>query len=163
MIYNGPTTSSPIISSGSTFNRPNCPNGAWTGTATFSALGSIFTSTHSTGALTFRFHSDGLFNYAGWEACVTSGDTPPPDPCREMFYDSGGAGSNYPANDTYTRLFNPTNPDEKVSVRFTSFDTEQGWDGLMVYDGPNASSPLISSGYTFGNSTCPDGAWSGTG
>lgn len=163
MIYNGPTTSSPIISSGSTFNRPNCPNGAWTGTATFSALGSIFTSTHSTGTLTFRFLSDVSLNYAGWEACVTSGDTPPPDPCREMFYDRGGVGSNYPANDTYTRLFNPTNPDEKVSVRFTSFDTEQGFDGLMIYDGPNASSPLISSGYTFGNSTCPDGAWSGTG
>ncbi|QAA81278.1 hypothetical protein EI546_05850 [Aequorivita sp. H23M31] len=163
MIYDGPTTSSPIISSGfiPESYHPR-PAGAWTGTGAFSPAGRVFTSTHSSGALTFRFLSDSSLTYFGWEACVTSG-TEPPNPCREMFYDRGGAAGQYPNNDIFTKLYSPTNPGEKVTVRFMGFDTEEGWDGLMIYDGPNASSPIISSGSTSGRPTCPDGAWSGTG
>lgn len=78
MIYNGPTVASPIISSGSTYNRATCPNGAWTGIGLYTAQGLTFTSTAPNGELTFRFRSDGLFNYSGWEACRTSGVGPPP-------------------------------------------------------------------------------------
>lgn len=167
MIYDGPNISSPIIPSGFVHTYANhAPDNAWTGpgigSSAHTAAGRVFTSTHSSGALTFRFISDGSVNYPGWEGCVTLGDPPPPDPCLEMFYDRGGATGNYPNGDTYTKLYTPTNAGEKVSIKFTSFDTESGWDGLMIYDGPNASSPLISSGYTYGSGTCPDGAWSGT-
>src|SRR5690606_27373798 len=64
------------ISSGSTNNRATCPNGAWTGTATFSAQGKTFVSTHPSGALTFVFKSDGSGTRAGWAAeinCCTQG------------------------------------------------------------------------------------------
>lgn len=166
MIYNGPNTSSPIISSGFVQGTYPTPSGAWTGpgigSSAHTAAGRSFTSTHSGGALTFRFVSDGSVTYPGWEACVISGD-PPPDPCRERFYDSGGAGGDYPNNDNYTRTFSPTNTGEKISVKFLNFNTEEGWDGLMIYDGPNTSSPLISSGSTYSRTNCPNGAWTGTG
>src|SRR5690606_35996870 len=70
--------STPIISSGSTYNRTTCPNGAWTGSTVYSANGHSFTSTHSSGALTFVFTSDGSYGFLGWEASVTCA---PPPPC----------------------------------------------------------------------------------
>ncbi|QLH30778.1 MAG: hypothetical protein HWD63_16240 [Candidatus Parvibacillus calidus] len=51
-----------------------------------------------------------------------------------------------------------------MTVYFTAFNTESSWDGLMIYDGPDATYPLISSGSNYNNPpTCPDGAWTGTG
>ena len=78
IIKNGPSTSSPIISSGSTYNRTNCPNGAWTGSAggNYSADGMSFTSTDPSGALTFIFKSDFSVEYAGWDADVTCNPQP---------------------------------------------------------------------------------------
>jgi subtilisin-like proprotein convertase family protein len=77
MIYNGPNTSSPIIpSSFINSGLGNLPDGAWTGTSTFSANGEVFISSHPTGALTFVFISNGLTSSSGWEAEVTCG--PPP-------------------------------------------------------------------------------------
>lgn len=60
-IYNGPSTASPLIGQYSGSNNPG-----------------TVTSTHSTGALTFRFTSDYSVNYSGWAAsfqCV-AGSTP---------------------------------------------------------------------------------------
>ena len=79
------------------------------------------------------------------------------------FYDTGGPTANYSNNETQVWTFTPTNPGEKVSVRFDSFETEQGYDGLMIYDGPTTSSPIISSGSTYNRISCPNGAWTGIG
>ncbi|AWA30515.1 hypothetical protein HYN48_10665 [Flavobacterium magnum] len=58
-IYNGPTTSSPLLYSGGGYNMPT-----------------TFNSTDATGALTFRFASDGSETASGWDAtisCITLG------------------------------------------------------------------------------------------
>jgi hypothetical protein len=67
MIYDGNSTGAPLISSGSTFGRPTCPNGAWSGTAS----PPVITSTAADGSLTFRFLSDGTNIGSGWEAKVS--------------------------------------------------------------------------------------------
>lgn len=89
--------------------------------------------------------------------------TAPPSGCGGNFYDSGGVGGNYSNNENKTTTIYPDNSGDVVSVSFTAFDTEQGWDGLMIYDGPDASYPVISSGSTYNRSTCPNGAWTGIG
>src|SRR5690606_41658384 len=76
MIYDGDSTSAPFISSGSTYGRTTCPIGAWTGATTYSANGHSFTSTHSSGALTFVFTSDVSYDESGWAASITC--APPP-------------------------------------------------------------------------------------
>ena len=81
LIHDGPDTSAPLIDSGGT-GFQNAPDGAWTGSGTddntdpFSAEGETFVSSHPSGALTFRFVSDGFVNEAGWEADVTCGPAP---------------------------------------------------------------------------------------
>jgi len=42
--------------------------------------------------------------------------------------------------------FLPSAAGNKVVVQFTSFYTEEGYDALFVYDGPNTAAPQISSG-----------------
>ncbi len=81
--------------------------------------------------------------------------------CGGQFLDPGGA-ANYANNANVTTVISPVNATDRVRVTFTSFNTESGWDGLMIYNGPDTSSPLISSGSTFNRATCPNGAWTGT-
>ena len=65
-VHNGPDASYPLIPSG---NGPtaNFPAGGYYGVG----LPGPFTSTHSSGALTFVFMSDSAFPYSGWVADVT--------------------------------------------------------------------------------------------
>jgi len=87
----------------------------------------------------------------------TTVDTPG---CGDTFTDMRGA-ANYVNNTNTTWTIAPDNAGDVVTVAFTSFNTEQGWDGLMVYNGPDTNSPLIDSGSTYNRTTCPNGAWSG--
>ncbi|MEQ1747312.1 MAG: hypothetical protein ABMA02_17915, partial [Saprospiraceae bacterium] len=64
-IFNGNSTSSPLFSSGNPVNP--FPDGGWWGTA----LPPTFVSTHPSGCLTFKFHSDGNVNFSGWQSLVT--------------------------------------------------------------------------------------------
>ena len=89
-----------------------------------------------------------------------------PDYCAgDIFVDNGGLTSDYLSNTNDTIVICPNSPNEIVTVTFNTFDVELNYDGMMVYDGPNTSSPLISSGSTgvWGEPTCPPGAWTGTG
>ena len=83
--------------------------------------------------------------------------------CNANFYDSGGPSASYGNNENFTYTFYP-NPGNLISITFSSFSTESGYDGMMIYNGPSTASPLISSGAAVGNNatTCPAGAWSGT-
>src|SRR5690606_3587102 len=81
--------------------------------------------------------------------------------CGENFYDTGEATGNYGNSENYTVTIFPDNPGDLVTVSFTAFNTESGWDGLMIYDGDSTSAPFISSGSTYGRTTCPIGAWTG--
>jgi len=64
--------------------------------------------------------------------------------CSGTFYDSGGAGGNYSANEAYTKTFCSDNG-ENLQFDFTAFDVQSTWDRLRIYDGPNTSSTLIGT------------------
>ncbi|MFN3753737.1 T9SS sorting signal type C domain-containing protein [Flavobacterium sp.] len=85
--------------------------------------------------------------------------------CDFSFFDSGGSGAAYGDNEVFTRTFYPGVVGQKVKVVFSSFATENNWDGLMIYDGNSVAAPLISSGLPAGFNavTCPAGSWRGTG
>ena len=84
--------------------------------------------------------------------------------CATTFTDAGGGGS-YSDNKTDVWVFYPSTPGDKVVVTFTSFATENNYDGLMIYNGNSNLSPLITSGLGVGSNsaTCPAGSWRGTG
>jgi len=97
-----------------------------------------------------------------WSAVLSFSTTP--DFCGgDNFIDNGGLTGDYLVNSNETTVISPDNAGDVVSVTFLSFDTEENWDGLMIYDGPDTSQPIFDSGYvnTFG--ALSDGAWNGTG
>ena len=57
-------------------------------------------------------------------------------------YDSGGALGNYTDDERELYLIQPTSA-AAVEVAFNSFDIEQDWDFLFIYDGPTPNAPLI--------------------
>lgn len=67
--------------------------------------------------------------------------------CSAKFYDSQGPDKNYKDNENLTTTFIAAVADKVIRVHFTSFDVEQSpdceKDALLVYDGPDASYPLI--------------------
>jgi hypothetical protein len=85
--------------------------------------------------------------------------------CSGSYYDAGGSTANYSNNENSTFTINPATPGNVIQVIFNSFSTENNYDGLMIYDGPDNTWPLISSGLPVGTNaaTCPAGSWRGTG
>lgn len=61
--------------------------------------------------------------------------------CEGTLFDSGGP-NNYADNTNTTTVISPIGA-MKVTLNFTLFDFESGYDYLRIYDGPSASSPLI--------------------
>ncbi len=119
-------------------------------------------ATGLSGGLSYDFYvvadcdSDGLSQLAGPVAFAT------PPACGGKFYDTGGPSGDYEPNANVTTTISPDNVGDKVTVTFTAFNTEAGWDALYVYDGPDASSPIISSGNPATNGGFPPGGYYGT-
>lgn len=67
--------------------------------------------------------------------------TTPLTVCTGSYFDPGGS-ANYLDNTDITQTI-CSNSGNCVSINFSSFSIENGWDFLYIYDGPNASSPLI--------------------
>ena len=63
--------------------------------------------------------------------------------CGGDFYDSGGPSANYQDNESLTETFYPTTAGSMVRFVFSSFSTQSGHDYLKIYNGVNASAPLI--------------------
>jgi hypothetical protein len=135
-IYDGPNTGSPLL-------------GTYTGVPAVP-----FTITSSSGSLTFRFTSDGSVTAPGWTAtiaCTTCqyimNNNTVTLPCGSTynFYDSGGPGGNYANNQNLTMTFNAGSPGQCITVTFTTFDIENNYDFLYIYNGPNTGSPLIGT------------------
>jgi len=63
-------------------------------------------------------------------------------------YDSGGSGGNYSDDERIVWTISPTGA-TSVTLTFSSFDVENTWDYLYVYDGTDVWAPLI--GYYTGN------------
>jgi len=68
--------------------------------------------------------------------------------CSGTLYDAGGTNGNYLDNENYTFVINPTSADY-VTIDFSTWDVEQGYDYLKIYNGTSASATLL-------------GSWSGT-
>jgi PKD repeat protein len=132
-------------------------------------------STHPTGALTVKFKSDASGTSIGWHAGVSctpiivpyitmSNVTSPYSTCFGNFYDSGGPTQPYGNSSVQTLTLLPSTPNYVLQVNFLNFDTQAGYDGFLIYDGPSINSPLISSGQPAGISAlnCPAGAFSGS-
>jgi hypothetical protein len=134
-IYDGPNTSSPVI-------------GQFSGTA---SPGTVVSSTSS---LTFSFVSNSVNSLSGWAAtmsCVALGATykindgsTPTSTCGGLFYDSGGAGSNYSGGEDYTRTFTSNSSGNCLKVTFYSFSLGSN-DYLRVYDGTSTAAPQIGT------------------
>jgi uncharacterized repeat protein (TIGR01451 family) len=71
--------------------------------------------------------------------------------CGGQFTDIGGAAGNYPNNSDTTTVICPDTANSAVTVTFTSFSTETGWDALYVYDGNSVSGLQIPSVNPAGN------------
>uniref|UniRef100_UPI002629791E CUB domain-containing protein n=1 Tax=Flavobacterium sp. TaxID=239 RepID=UPI002629791E len=91
-------------------------------------------------------------DFSNWSvgANVTTQLAPPV--CGGNYFDPGLL-SNYSNNSNIATLICPTNTGDKVTITFTSFSTEEGFDVLSVYNGNSASAPLIGS---FSGTTIPD-------
>lgn len=62
--------------------------------------------------------------------------------CGNLFLDNGGA-NDYANSSNDTTTICPNGSFEFVSVIFSSFNTEQNYDSLMIYNGSSTSDPLI--------------------
>lgn len=102
----------------------------------------------------------GQGNYGNWSEpyLITTYNT-----CGNLFTDSIIEPNNYLNNMHLTTTYYPQNAGEIITVTFSEFATEETYDGLMIYDGPDTNSPIISSGYVaaYTNARCPSGAWNG--
>ena len=155
-------TYSAITVNGATLNWLN-PNGAGT-TWEIEVVPASGTPTgiptHTTATLPYAVTgllSNTTYNYyvravcttgftSAWSAVsanFTTGTAPPV--CGGNFVDSGGVGGNYANNENTTTTICPTTPGDQVTVTFTSFNVENGSDLLKVYDGNNASAPLLAT------------------
>lgn len=161
------SNSTPPVGTGLTYQWQSSPNGtAWTNIAGATAATLTTNQTVSTyyQCLVTCAGNTGtstpLLVTTGSCINITNGST---TTCNGIFYDSGGATGDYLINETYTYTIFP-NAGNFLQVSFSSFATENNYDGLSIYNGPNTASPLISSGLGagFNTLTCPAGSFYGT-
>lgn len=82
--------------------------------------------------------------------------------CGGRFVDSGGSYGDYQPNENTTTVIVPDVSGDAVTVTFTEFLTEEEWDALYVYNGPDATYPIISSGNPQTGSGFPAGGYYGS-
>ena len=68
-----------------------------------------------------------------------------PPICGGNFVDPGGPTANYANNANVTTTICPTNPGDLVTVTFTAFSVQNGFDFLKVYDGNDITAPLLAN------------------
>lgn len=140
-VYDGTTTSDPLL-------------GVFSG----SALPPTLRATNPSGALTFRFLSDGSTVGAGWRAVLNCAHrieslvTPAVRTCSGTIVDSGGSGGSYGNGEYFLQTLLPEDPTAKLELAFSEFATEAVWDVLTVYDGDTTGAPVLG---TFSGSTSP--------
>ncbi|MCW1149218.1 gliding motility-associated C-terminal domain-containing protein [Flavobacterium lacisediminis] len=91
-------------------------------------------------------------NVSPWSVVRNFTTTAAPPICGGNFIDSGGVTGNYANNENITTVICPTNSGELVTVTFTSFNTESGWDFLRIYDGNSTAGTLLG---TYTGTTLP--------
>ncbi len=118
------------------------------------------TATNPSGMLFVHFTSDGSVTRSGWEADINCATILG---CGDIFTDTGGVASDYGNSENETWVIFPSTPGVFIELNFTQFNTEFGWDGIMIYNGPDTTYPIIDSGYiaTAAFPLLLDGAWTG--
>lgn len=97
-------------------------------------------------------HTDPGPNW-NWDYFYKLVNNPAPAPttltaANGTFYDTGGAAGNYSDDERTLWVISPTAA-TSVTLTFSSFDLENTWDYIYVYDGTDVWAPLI--GYYTGN------------
>ena len=136
-VYDGNSFSAPLI-------------GTYTGNSIPAAINT------SGGSLYVEFTTNGSVTASGWEATYSSSGSSPTcsgtttlTAVSGTFDDGSGSGIDYAPNLNCSWLINPPANIDNVELYFDSLDLAGG-DTLFVYDGVNASAPLINS-YTGAN------------
>lgn len=62
--------------------------------------------------------------------------------CGTTVYDTGGAGGNYGNNQNLTWTYCAP-PGQVITITFTAFGTEAGFDELSIHDGPTNAAPMM--------------------
>lgn len=100
-----------------------------------------------------------------WSLSVTGTTTAAVQPvCGSSFIDQGGISGDYLFNSDKYYYFCPDTFNQQITVTFTSFNVEQQYDALYVYDGIGDTYPLIASSNGAGNvpGGLPGGFWGTT-
>ncbi len=123
-------------------------------THVFSATGMYtitLTATNSFGSNTVT--KTNFINYDPTTAFCTNvimpanGTGPTVTSCNASVFDPGGPTGQYPNGANSTVTIAPAGA-ASVTLTFSAFDLENGWDYLTIYDGPNTSSPQIGPART---------------
>ncbi len=96
------------------------------------------------------------FTTGGPVITMTNGTQSVTDGTTYSFYDSGGPDGNYQNSENYTFTFTAANPTSIIHVLFTEFNTENGWDFLKIYNGPDTSAPQIGPAAGYTGTTLPE-------
>ncbi len=117
-----------------------------------------FTGAAGTGCITAALSSNGFGTAAGFVANVRYGTAPtlPPainanpagatvNSCNARIFDTGGACGNYQDNEDFTITYCPAVAGQFVTLDFQSFQVENNFDRLFIYDGPTTGSPLLGN------------------
>lgn len=80
-----------------------------------------------------------------WIGPVTFITQPSPPECGGVFTDSGGIFGNYNNNENVTYVICPDTLGNVVTLIFTDINIESCCDDLYIYDGPDATYPLIAN------------------
>lgn len=102
----------------------------------------------------YSFYVRGLCaadNPSVWSGPTTFQTTAAPPVCGGNFVDSGGVSGTYSNSEDNTITIFPVNAGDKVTVTFTSFNTEATYDALYVFDGNSVAAPQIPSLNPAGN------------
>jgi hypothetical protein len=96
---------------------------------------------------------------SGWAGPVNFATLPG---CGATWYDLGGALSSYANNTNQVVTVTPVLPGDKVSIVFSAFDVENGYDAFYIHNGPSISDPIFNSGNPLPLSSFPAGGFTGS-
>jgi hypothetical protein len=78
------------------------------------------------------------------------------DYCEGMiFTDSGGVNGNYTNNEEVIRKMVPNLPNQKLVATFTSFELEDTYDFMYIYNGPDDTYPEFNEGIGYTGTNSP--------
>ncbi|MDB9774902.1 M6 family metalloprotease domain-containing protein [Vicingaceae bacterium] len=141
IIYDGSSNTSPVIGSYSGTTAPLTPIVA------------------SSGSMFIEFLTNGSIVDQGWDIIWTATTPPPAGPCSGLTnltanngaFSDGSGTNNYANNSNCEWLIQPVNG-QPITLNFTAFDLEQGFDQVNVYDGTSVTAPLLGR---FSGNTIP--------